>query len=184
MSIGVFEWVFHMGNISCQHSSPLLFFYPLLVSIHRHGEPNRPTWSHIIKQVEGKLIPSESLVFHTFQLKAITHSGLLLLRGLCQLLITPYPSSTQQHYPFPGFQLSPVASTHQSQYRFFPAFVFFFFPLKQVIVCFVLFACAKLAQIYFPHSVTLNSSLLHPQLLFLRLLIHVNERCRIMYIHS
>lgn len=37
----------------------------------------------------------ESLVFHTFQLKPITHSG-LLLRGLCQLLITPLigPSPT------------------------------------------------------------------------------------------
>lgn len=56
------------------------------VWLHPHSgvfDPG-PTWSHIIKQLWGKLIPSESLVFHTFQFKAITHSGLLLQRGLCQ----------------------------------------------------------------------------------------------------
>lgn len=56
------------------------------VWLHPHSgvfDPG-PTWSHIIKRLWGKLIPSESLVFHTFQFKAITHSGLLLQRGLCQ----------------------------------------------------------------------------------------------------
>lgn len=68
--------------------SPLLFFFfaCMASSSQRCFRPwsNHPTWSHIIKQLWGKLIPSEHLVFHTFQFKAITHSGLLLQRGLCQ----------------------------------------------------------------------------------------------------
>lgn len=81
---------------------------------------NHPTWSHIIKQLWGKLIPSESLVFHTFQFKAITHSGLLLQRGLCRAphhrpsapppLIHPPPLaiprvSSVTHHPSPSILL-------------------------------------------------------------------------------
>lgn len=80
------------NSMSAFLSSPLLFsfFCCMASSSQRCFRPrsNHPTWSHIIKQLWGKLIPSESLVFHTFQFKAITHSGLLLQRGLCQ---APHP---------------------------------------------------------------------------------------------
>lgn len=91
------------------------------VWLHPHSgvfDPG-PTWSHIIKQLWGKLIPSESLVFHTFQFKAITHSGLLLQRGLCQAPhhCPPHPLCTHHHQPFPGSRLSPITRAHQSYYR-------------------------------------------------------------------
>lgn len=88
LSRRVMSFPCRQNSMSAFLSSPLLFsfFARMASSSQRCFRPrsNRPTWSHIIKQLWGKLIPSESLVFHTFQFKAITHSGLLLQRGLCQ----------------------------------------------------------------------------------------------------
>lgn len=118
--------------------------------------PSHPTWSHIIKQLYSKLIPSERLVFHTFQFKAITHSGLLLQGGLCQLLIAaPRPFKQPPALPIPRVsavtrRLTTSISTH----------IFFF--LFQTL--------SKLR--YIPLFQKFPSP--HPPSQFLQLLLHVN----------
>lgn len=91
---------YRQNSMSAFLSSPLRFsfFACMASSSQRCFRPrsNHPTWSHIIKLLWGKLIPSESLVFHTFQFKAITHSGLLLQRGLCQ---APHHCPSTLHTP-------------------------------------------------------------------------------------
>lgn len=88
LSWRVMSFPYGQNSMSAFLSSPLLFFFfaCMASSSQRCFRPrsSHPTWSHIIKQLWGKLIPSEHLVFHTFQFKAITHSGLLLQWGLCQ----------------------------------------------------------------------------------------------------